>query len=237
MRVGKKKKEKQHPINAAPFEDFFFDLSAKGRIRRQSSALGRPRRDQNAYTFCASTQCCHTQPATSFFVLYWIDDMVRAANRALYVAGHPPLFKGNAVRPRIHHLPQTGTRTNMTKNKNNNNVLFVPLVCALTLLSLVCLCAGASSADSCGCPNLESDGIDYGDEGCCAGHTSVHVGDFSPFLFNESASYAALGSVRAQFYSTLPHTPTDLFETVIIVEPAKKIMYQSGVGYQGGGKN
>lgn len=123
----------------------------------------------------------------------------------------------------------------MTKNKNNNNVLFVPLVCALTLLSLVCLCAGASSADSCGCPDLESDGIDYGDEGCCAGHTSVHVGDFSPFLFNESASYAALGSVRAQFYSTLPHTPTDLFETVIIVEPAKKIMYQSGVGYQGSG--
>jgi len=116
-----------------------------------------------------------------------------------------------------------------------------PLLCALALLSLACFVAGSVSPSpspapgSCGCSGLESDGINYGDEGCCRGHTSLHVGDFSPFMFNESAPYAALGSVRAQFYSTVPHVASPLFETVIIVDPPRKIMYQSGVGYQGSG--
>jgi len=114
------------------------------------------------------------------------------------------------------------------------------------LLLLVCLAAGAldayafnnqqakrSSATSyCGCSApFDSD---YVDPTCCVGHISSHMGDFGPFRFNTSVSYAAYGQARTIMRDVDPEQqPSPTFESVIIVDVENQIMFQSGAGGSG----
>lgn len=92
----------------------------------------------------------------------------------------------------------------------------------------------SASASYCGCG--EPLDTDFVDPTCCEGHISAHMGDFSPFWFNNSVSYAAYGVGRSKNNATKPSgAPSPDFESVMVVDFENEVMFQSGAGYDGAG--